>query len=62
MCYNICTYSSRPQFGGLSIRYPDLRSCKILFVGVPGYGMAPKVTISHNRMPKAHLYIIQFLL
>lgn len=51
----IYIYSSRPQFGGLSIRYPDLRSCKILFVGVPGYGMAPKVTISHNRMPKAHL-------
>lgn len=58
MLHTIYTYNSRPQFGGLSIRYPDLRSCKIRFVGVPGYGMAPRVIISHNKMPKAQLQSI----
>jgi len=49
-------YISREQQGGFSIRWP-LRSSWNSFstLGTDGYGVPPKVMISHSRMPYDHL-------
>lgn len=49
-------YISREQQGGFSIRCP-LRSSWNSFstLGTDGYGVPPKVMISHSRMPYDHL-------
>lgn len=48
-------YMSGEQFSGLSIRYPSLRRRNKSSFGIPGYGLPPNVTISHNTIPKDHL-------
>lgn len=46
---------SGEQFSGLSIRYPSLRRRNKSSFGIPGYGLPPNVTISHNTIPKDQL-------
>lgn len=48
-------YMSGEQFSGLSIRYPSLRRRNKSSFGIPGYGLPPKVTISHRTIPKDQL-------
>ena len=51
------TYTSKLQFSGFSIRYPSLSNLNKSLFGIPGYGLPPKVTISHNTIPNDQLEI-----
>lgn len=48
----VYTNNSSEQFFGLSIRYPSFNSLNKSWTANPGYGTAPKVTNSHNKIPK----------
>lgn len=51
-----CTYKLCGQLSGFSIRYPFFSNCSNSAPPtIPGYGTAPRVTISHSRTPKDHL-------
>ena len=49
------TYMSRGQLCGCSIRSPLLSMSMTCSVGNIGYGVPPRVKISHRQIPKDHL-------
>ena len=50
------TYISIEQHGGFSIRWPFLNNWNnFSTLGTEGYGVPPKVIISHNKIPYDHL-------